>query len=38
MIHGGINEKEQFNEDLYFINFNANNITSPVIFSVKNKS
>lgn len=38
MISGGINEKERFSEDMYFITFTGGNILSPLIFGVHNHS
>jgi hypothetical protein len=38
MISGGINEKDKFNEDIYFVTFTGGSILTPLIFSVPNNS
>ena len=36
MVSGGINEKDRFSEELYFITFTSGNVNSPLILSVRN--
>lgn len=38
MISGGLNDKEKFSEDLYFVNFTGGNLINPLIFAVKNQA
>jgi hypothetical protein len=36
IISGGINEKERYSEDLYFVTFTGGNLLNPLIFTVHN--